>query len=599
MSEKKAKSDRILNDNRHQKITGVLSGFTYNTENELLGVDTNSLSVDDLLILLKKLIRLFDPKRFQYFEDILNKHIVNYKNPHKTTLDQLTTSVLNELYLVWKEFDPNNTGTIDDFVRVLFQNVVVANIEDTLEGTSTNKVTSVAGVVALINKHNEDPNAHYNLLNNLFPGDEIIAPPEFSLLADIGNDMHVSVEGPATTYVGPNGYIYTTENNTIPVDYSFLVPMFSIWESRTNLITDSCNFESPGWVATNIVGTQKNVALYNPFANIVNYVTDFVEVESTYPVSHDITYETFPVTIGQTYTISVYGSYIEGGREVIGIRVPTEYGGEYNGVRYSLLDDDDTYFLHEGMDSKSHAIEEVGKLAFGKIFVYSFKALKTGNCSCIIWGSDLIDGDGTHIGVSNRPVFRLYAVQVEKGLGRSPFIYTSGTTKTREGIYIYKEIETSPLEEWFNPYSGTIVCQCQIPQNITTNNTRVIYGLGTINNDAAFTISFPMNHERRAYFEVRDISNISTGIWSTPGNTSINYGTYVQSYALDASSYLIASNLNDNKEMSILNMKDDTTHIFIGCDRTKSRQLNGYIRSLVYYPFKVSPLQATYFVSGE
>ena len=78
MSEKKAKSDHILNDNRHQKITGVLSGFTYNTENELLGVDTNSLSVDDLLILLKKLIRLFDPKRFQYFEDILNKHIVNY-----------------------------------------------------------------------------------------------------------------------------------------------------------------------------------------------------------------------------------------------------------------------------------------------------------------------------------------------------------------------------------------------------------------------------------------------------------------------------------------------------------------------------------------
>ena len=143
------------------RVLGNISGFdelTTLTDRGQIPTSDHYHTKNDLFLLLKEIRDIFKPEYLEELEEIIQRHVQDYNNPHNTTLIKMGTSVLQELYLLWLK--SGHTGEREDFIKQLFQYVEIADIDTTLQGESLNKVTSVRGGKEFLNKHNTDPDAH-------------------------------------------------------------------------------------------------------------------------------------------------------------------------------------------------------------------------------------------------------------------------------------------------------------------------------------------------------------------------------------------------------------------------------------------------------
>lgn len=116
-------------------------------------------------------------------------HIIDQNNPHEVTIDQLKTKVIQVIYETW--LSEGYQGSLQDFIDLLFQYIEIADDTKMQEGLSEVAVPSVAVFKHAIDRHNENLDAHENIINPLLLGDENIHRPIRALVDIVGAPRHI------------------------------------------------------------------------------------------------------------------------------------------------------------------------------------------------------------------------------------------------------------------------------------------------------------------------------------------------------------------------------------------------------------------------
>lgn len=226
---------------REKSLSSVVSGFgkyeTTGVEHKI-DLDTKITKQDiyNLLVLIKETL---DPEIIYDLYNELTAHVNNFQNPHHVTWDDLDTDVLTELYRAW--LDRGNSGEFLDFVSILFQFIQVASLEETLEGKSKTKLTSVYDVAKSIELHNESENSHEVLVESLFGGEPFTCLNTLFVDPFLNNESDgvICSHSSPITFVDQNGYLKDMPVNVLESDYSLGFPSFPIFGPDKNLITHS------------------------------------------------------------------------------------------------------------------------------------------------------------------------------------------------------------------------------------------------------------------------------------------------------------------------------------------------------------------------
>lgn len=120
----------------------------------------------------------------------LNKvydHLADYDNPHKVTIDQLPTSVIEYIYGLWRE--EGYEGSIEFFITLLFTYLEIIQYEELIEGDNIHSeelIPSVAAVTKYIKAHNDSIHVHDIILSRVFGGEHIHNTPTYSFFQMLG-----------------------------------------------------------------------------------------------------------------------------------------------------------------------------------------------------------------------------------------------------------------------------------------------------------------------------------------------------------------------------------------------------------------------------
>ena len=181
------------------KPTPTLWSFVMTTIAEISGwhnVSTNEnvnipgVTVEDVLSILRAIQNHKNVIIWQQFIDDLHNHVIDKENPHNVTIDQLKTTVIQLFYEKW--LSEGYSGTLSDFITILFNYIEYATQEEMNLGEEENKVPPVAIFAEYIRLHNVNPDAHESKINGFFIGDSDTSEPVFSYHQFIGIPKNVS-----------------------------------------------------------------------------------------------------------------------------------------------------------------------------------------------------------------------------------------------------------------------------------------------------------------------------------------------------------------------------------------------------------------------
>lgn len=161
---------------------GEIAGWHNISSNE--NVNVNGITVEDILSILRTIRQNESTIKWETLVENLYKHIINKNNPHELTVDQLKTTVIQVIYQTW--LSEGYTGSVDELIAIIFQDIQLATIEDMVEEESLDRVPPVNIFTQAMTAHNEDPNAHYEKINQFFLGDEHVPSPVLSLHQCVG-----------------------------------------------------------------------------------------------------------------------------------------------------------------------------------------------------------------------------------------------------------------------------------------------------------------------------------------------------------------------------------------------------------------------------
>ena len=247
-----------------QPLTGTISGFSkYST---IESADKNSSPVHiitpkDVLDKIESIRRFLDIPELENALKVLNAHLHDFGNPHRTSLNDFLEQIIDVLYAeyVRQGGTKDKAGYTEDLFKVLH----VADAEEMKTGTDESALLSVAGVRELIHAHEVDEEAHKELLDGMFPGRPVVDEPIFCIDSEIGVPPTLTVRKnvvsdlarSAYTYVGIDGNVYLADSfDKLPVDRMYGAPLIPMFGARTNYIPNSDNFS--GYIHQNITLTK-------------------------------------------------------------------------------------------------------------------------------------------------------------------------------------------------------------------------------------------------------------------------------------------------------------------------------------------------------
>lgn len=555
-------------------VIGVISDWDYLTtskeENQDIPPSDHEYTINDLYLQLRTLIDTLNLEQLQRLEQLITIHINNGKNPHKTNLKNMGTSVLKELYNLWIE--NGHIGTEEVFLKQLFQYVKIADVETTLEGKALDEVPSVRAASELVKVHNDNEDAHEALFSAIFPGEEVKFFPTFAVHGFIGLQKYINVSRPGTMwFTNKFGKLEESAVNTLPADYSFGDPCFPIFGSNKNYLIQSENFASANWNVTHGTISKSsaipNLRVFNDFAYY------FTESQDSSPVEHILKpTDVINVTQGKTYTISIYVYPIN--RPCFGIRVSKSVVGSYGYVQFDL--ENQLTFISQGANSKA-ITGGITALTSGWYRVWmSIKATATGVLDPEFYPIDIYDGDSTYVG-NGLAGACVFGAQVSDGIQISPYIPSLGSQGE-----LAPTIVSTPTSEWYDPTMGTFVCEISNIPPLIPDATKEIYTFGDSNKHIALNAKFPTSHANRCYFSsYMDGNGALTTHWSVANTrktailvqsfnkTSMLYGYFGQ----EPTVVKLSQKVNPN-----------VATLYLGCDRYTNNCMDGYLYRVEYYP---------------
>ena len=131
-------------------------------------ISINGILFQDILSILKKIYDRECVENWELFKDELFDHVVNQNNPHKVTIEQLKTSIIDYLYNVWLQ--NGFSGSKEDFIIMLFKFIrLTGNYEDIIKGTDEELVPLLKALHDYITWHDTSiTGIHEDLLNSIF-----------------------------------------------------------------------------------------------------------------------------------------------------------------------------------------------------------------------------------------------------------------------------------------------------------------------------------------------------------------------------------------------------------------------------------------------
>ena len=564
------------------------------------------LSPDEILLHLRHLERLYDPKRLKYALTKLKDHI-EAKNPHNISLDDFVEDIADILYNEYKKSNKYPCSR-EDYFKHLFNTIHLATSEEIEDGTNPYAILSIQGVRNAIHVHNTDPNAHAAYFENLFPGKPVTAPPVYSLYANYGisykvcslSDGHPDVIGSWTpySYVGSDRYIhYCTKEEQLPVDYALGLAMIPCFGLRSNEIKNSNSFTS--WLVDNGVTLLEEaesspdrtisataVCTGNDISSVRHYIrcsnvildADTSKTFSIYAKAETCRYMLISFRDLQNNDLLVYGVYdlVEG--NCLTLNHLNRYKADIQ-----ILND----HWYRCILSMSHPYGQVANIEVTFIREYSTTDLN----SCLSF-----EGHQDVCGY-------VWGAQLEAGWGCSPYIPTHGSITYRKPVFVAIRLE----RDWIPKLTSTInICWKLLP--IIPGNIDTVRPVFSIVTDIEGT-NYPA---LKCWIENNNTLKLNrylTVSGETEGVVSYHTTTvYEDIFQANNDSYQQITHSIDTREgiQTVLNRvvqyKTPITswnvgdYLLLGTDLSK--YLEGYMHHATIYPVYVSREEAI-FLNGE
>ena len=576
-----------------QPLTGTISGFSkYST---IESADKNSSPVHiitpkDVLDKIESIRRFLDIPELENALKVLNAHLHDFGNPHRTSLNDFLEQIIDVLYAeyVRQGGTKDKAGYTEDLFKVLH----VADAEEMKTGTDESALLSVAGVRELIHAHEVDEEAHKELLDGMFPGRPVVDEPIFCIDSEIGVPPTLTVRKnvvsdlarAAYTYIGIDGNVYLADSfDKLPVDRMYGVPLIPIFGARTNYIPNSDDFS--GYIHQNITLTKN----YPDLMKNTNATT--ISASDTVAREHSIIIPDVELTANEYKTFSIFAK-----------------AGDAKYVMLSYTD-----FLSKLVVRAIFDLTTGEKLIINPLTRYScdIATLKDGwsRCSITLYSNlDQVDDlaitffdekdpnlqDFTYI--STGVVGYVWGVQLENGNNMSPYIPTSGQPALREGIYLKKQL-TDKLGT-----SKNIVVSAgfKTVTNCIGTDRRPIFVTKTIENDTELLAS-EANFGPTGY--------IDTTRWASIPGDPTNFRSLMDLYPFSSQDKEYGSITVSVSENKIVNAYNTTTYemdapaiydlgdiLYLGSNGAEFYE--GYLRNVVVYQCEITKDQAI-FLNGE
>lgn len=617
-------SDKTYFQTRRQQVLGSISGWDRLTTAEPedsthIPSNDHLYTLPDLYLMMKKIMSRIDPDQIEYLIQSIQEHINDKDNPHQTSLDKMSTSVIKEMYNLW--IDEGYIGTEDQFLKQLFQYVKIADLETTLAGEALDQVPSVYTAARLVEKHDQSLDAHANLITSMFPGTPLQGPPTYAILglvsqAKIPDDVIVERSG-SIWVCNSFGHLEEVPANTIKPDWTLGEPALPIFDEYANSLYYSEDF-SKFPTETNInklkgsggVTIEKSTSIYSPRVPD-EFVWYLRETQDTKAVPHYLSYAT-DVTKDKVYTFSIYVKPVN--RRGVKIKILPRVSGVFAPITNTNDDEGKLSFLAYDFVSKEIYVPTevttkgtmtggMAELASGWWRVWiTFKAQSTErSINIFFYLSDILGGDFGYIGngASGAGVF---GHQFSSVSTITPYLPTGkgqrycGATK----------IKVPLNEEWFNKDASTVIVEVSNSRNTTihNNNLNEVYTLAGDTTESSMKVSlscfYPTTTTAHkpwfsAFSDETDNSevasgygNLNTSLRSVLGQSFDNTSVITLSTGGDPITY------NTNKKIST-----KSKYFYLGCSATNDKSvstLNGYLFRFEYYPFKCTEDNLKYFL---
>ena len=539
-------------------------------EENTIPISDHEYTIVDLYALLRQLKNLFNPEYLDYVSSLITKHVHDMDNPHRTDLTKMNTSVLQELYLLWLE-QPNE-GTREEFLKVLFQYVKIADILTTLEGVALDQVPSVRGVTEVIKRHNTDLDAHSNIFSSMFPGEELHITPTLALMGMVGIPKNVEIiRAGQLSYIDEHGRVKFAEENTLPIDYTYDEGMFPIFGNITNRIKYSEDFNQSYWVKQNgSIGISEFTI--NPYG--LGFSPVFKEDITVNPVEHILkTNETLSVIANRVYALTWFVAPEV--RKYVGLRVPTGLVGNYPYVHFDL--ENLTYFMNDQTD-KTRVAADISTLRSGMVRICMFiRPSITGTFNPELYPIDILSGDSNYVGTGENSI-AIFGAQFSECSEIPPYIPTVGTIASINATSI-----KLPIDNWYNTQEGTFVIELTNVTPLQMNVSKEIFSIGDGATAISLNTRFPANHQKRAYFSAFNPSNVAfINRWSVACDRTMVTLVHGYSPTKHRFGFLESNPIETNVTNNVTN--PDAKYLYLGTDRFGNNHLNGRIKRFVYYP---------------
>lgn len=550
------------------------------------GSTKHKITIEELLILLRELKRSLDPNRLLRIERSIELHLRDYENPHRTTLEQLLTSVLQELYEDWLNYkntnehggiipleELKNMYSVDVFLKVIFQFIEIADVDTALAGVSVDKITSVFDVYMMIKQHDTDLDAHSVIFESLVPGVVIDYDPSYALSASVGVPDSVNVvRNTIMKYMDSDGLYKSSPINTLPIDWSRGYPAFPIFGATTNYIYPNDAFNHANWVRMNTTVSQ-DANVKTPEAGSAWSIK---ATKDSNPIIHSISTDIRSGDIVANTRKLCASIFVRTGNcKIVGLvlRPKSSTFTEHDMARFDI--ENNVTFISDAADpsitfelTKTHGGWSRCTITrqVSTIVDYIFQVILL----------DIVDGDASYTG--NTEALYLWGAQCESDTNAaSPIITTSNAIATRAATIV-----TTGVSGWYNARNGTIVVD--ISNNTNMFDDRAVKSAYDFSQGASSSIlmgSFPTTQQGR--FLMNAASTKSSSIASQwMSATNDKWVIYAQSYSEEehcfGSDQLI-------QRVPVADEVNPAVNILtIGNNRLNTAPLCGYMRQFVYYP---------------
>ena len=223
-----------------QELHGILSNWDSIEADIRIGLNDDfgkSKNLQDIIDIIHEL--QITAVTVSPIRELFNKHVTDINNPHEVQINIDDLELLQTLYGIYTDKYGADL-TLTEFTQSFFQIRRLATREDVDTRTNLDSVVTPDVLEYLVELHNEDTNAHADLLRYKMPGVPLRSPPSFIVDPGLGVSGLIDVDRNCEmNYHDINGQIKVAPINQAAIDFSYGVPAIPIFSSRRNILLNS------------------------------------------------------------------------------------------------------------------------------------------------------------------------------------------------------------------------------------------------------------------------------------------------------------------------------------------------------------------------